>query len=588
MGRKTPHEILAHRYAMILRPYQEAAVNDAVKALEKSRRTLVVAPTGAGKTVMLSALVGARYKKGKRILLMQHRDELVSQNAAKFSKVNPYITTSIVNGTVKDWDGEAIFSMVQTISRERNLRDRPKFDMLVIDEAHHAAAQTYKKVIDAVIEDNEDIEIVGFTATPNRGDGKGLRQIFDNCAHQIEIGTLIREGYLVTPKTYVVDVGTAEALSNVRITSGGEYDMDAVSEIMNVSVVNERVFEEWRNIAGKRKTVIFCSTVEHAQNVCDVFVQNGIVAECVFGHTPKEERAQILRDLEHGDVQVVVNVMVLTEGFDAPPVSCVVLTRPCSQKGTMIQMIGRGLRTVDPELHPGVLKNDCIVLDFGTSAMTHGSLEDTVNLDGRDKSESASEAPTKTCPECGADVPTAVRNCPMCGHYFEPETGDGITDFVMTEIDLIDNSPFRWIDPFGESRVLMASGFAGFGFIAQVDDENWCAIVRDNERKKVRLISVGKKTSAIAAADDFLREIETSDSAKKVKGGWMNKAMSDKQRQKLAEQGFHISAVDFSWTKYRATCTLGYCWNKASIDQCYQAARGIVANATDVADRGAG
>lgn len=573
---------------MILRPYQEAAVNDAIKALDENRNTLVVAPTGAGKTVMLSALVGARYKKGKRILLMQHRDELVSQNESKFKKVNPYITTSIVNGTVKNWEGDAIFSMVQTISRERNLRDRPKFDMLVIDEAHHAAAQTYQTVIDAVREDNEDIEIVGFTATPNRGDGKGLRNVFDNCAHKIEIGTLIREGYLVTPKTFVVDVGTTEALSNVRRTSSGEFDMDAVAEIMNVTVVNERVVEEWRKAAGTRKTVVFCSTVEHAQNLCDVFVQNGVVAECVFGHTPKEERAQILSDLEHGDVQVVVNVMVLTEGFDAPPVSCVVLTRPCSQKGTMIQMIGRGLRTVDPELYPDVLKNDCVVLDFGTSVMTHGSLEETINLDGRDKGDTAGDAPTKTCPECQAEVPTAVRECPICGHFFESQAGDVITEFVMTEVDLINKSPFHWIDPFGGSRVLMASGFAGFGFIAQVDDENWCAIVRDNERKKVRLVSVGKKTSAIAAADDFLREIETSDSAKKIKGGWMNKAISDKQRQKLAEQGFHIGAFDFSWTKYRATCTLGYCWNKASIDQCYQAARGIVANATDVADRGAG
>jgi len=167
---------------MLLRPYQEVAVNDALSALDKHGNTLVVAPTGAGKTIMLSALVGKRHKKGKKILVVQHRDELVEQNQSKFKKVNPLMTTSIVNGTVKHWEGDAVFSMVQTISRERNLAQRPKFDMVVIDEGHHAAAPTYRRVIDAILEDNDSAEIVGFTATPNRGDGKGLRSVFNNCA----------------------------------------------------------------------------------------------------------------------------------------------------------------------------------------------------------------------------------------------------------------------------------------------------------------------------------------------------------------------------------------------------------------------
>lgn len=130
---------------MLLRPYQEAAVNDACNALDKHNNTIVVAPTGAGKTIMLSALVGKRFKDGKKILIIQHRDELVNQNKDKFERINPNITTSIVNGTVKCWDGDSVFSMIQTISRNRNLRDRVVFDMIVIDESHHAAADTYKK-----------------------------------------------------------------------------------------------------------------------------------------------------------------------------------------------------------------------------------------------------------------------------------------------------------------------------------------------------------------------------------------------------------------------------------------------------------
>ena len=135
---------------MILRPYQEVAISDAITALDTHKNTIVVAPTGAGKTIMLSALIGKRHKEGKRILVLQHRDELVAQNREKFLKVNPNISTSIVNGTIKKWDGDTIFSMVQTLSRENNLRHRPKFDMVVVDESHHAAADTYIKIINAV------------------------------------------------------------------------------------------------------------------------------------------------------------------------------------------------------------------------------------------------------------------------------------------------------------------------------------------------------------------------------------------------------------------------------------------------------
>jgi len=260
---------------MILRPYQEVAVSDACNALDKHGNTLVVAPTGAGKTIMLSALVGQRHNKGKRILVMQHRDELVRQNKQKFEKVNPYITTSIVNGTVKHWDGEAVFSMVQTMSRNKNLRDRPLFDMIVIDEAHHAAADTYRKVIDAVLEDNDKAEIVGFTATPNRGDGKALRSVFNNCSHQIELATLIREGFLVRPKSFVIDLGVGEQLENVT-KRGKEYDMEEVAAIMDRQVINDRIVQEWKEKAGDRKTVVFCSTVLHAEHVCEAFLNAGI------------------------------------------------------------------------------------------------------------------------------------------------------------------------------------------------------------------------------------------------------------------------------------------------------------------------
>lgn len=551
---------------MLLRPYQEAAVDDAFNALDKHSNTIVVAPTGAGKTIMMSALIGRRFKDGKKILVMQHRDELVDQNKSKFERINPYITTSIVNGAVKCWDGDAVFSMIQTISRDRNLRDRVVFDMIVIDESHHAAADTYKKVINAVKKDNPSVEIAGFTATPNRGDGKGLRSIFNNCAHQIEITTLIREGFLVAPKTYVIDCGVRDQLENVT-RRGNDFDMDEVEAIMNRKVINDAVVEKWMEKAGDRKTVVFCSTVTHAEDLLEVFLEAGVEAAMVVGTTPKDERAETLDSLSRGSLQVVVNVAVLTEGFDAPQVACIVLTRPCSQKGTMVQMIGRGLRTIDPEEFPDVVKTDCVVMDFGTSVLTHGSLEDQVNLDDREKDE----APEKECPSCEALVPLGVQECPICGHIFEsqPEEKEELVRFTMTEYDLMQMSPFRWIDLFGDGSLRMAMGFEGFVGVANTPELSVAFGKAKATGMQLRVLAVGGGTQATAAADDFLREIEDGGAAKKTKR-WLDESATPKQIEHLRKQGIEVGFMDFSWTKYKAACMLNFLWNRTVIERAVE------------------
>ena len=547
---------------MLLRSYQEVAINDAADALDKHGNTLVVAPTGAGKTIMLSALVGKRRGVSKDVLILQHRDELVSQNSTKFQRVNPELSASYVNASQKDWGGDAVFAMVQTLSRHNNLEQMPKVDLIVVDEAHHTVADTYQRIINAAKKANEGVQVVGFTATPNRGDKKGLRDVFTNCSHQIEIATLIREGFLVPPKTFVVDVGVQDELRDVRKTAS-DFDMADVEKIMNRRAINKRVVEEWLDKAGDRKTIVFCSTIRHAEDVCEEFVKQGVIAHVVTGNTPSDEREEILHDLAHGETQVVVNVAVLTEGFDAPPVSCVVLTRPCSYKSTMVQMIGRGLRTVDQEEFPGIVKTDCIVMDFGTSVLTHGSLDDAVDLDGAGDT-TAGDAPEKVCPECESIVPLGVRECPFCGHMFEGADSDPLDSFEMTEVDLMERSPFRWVDLFGNGVCLAATGFNCFALIAEVDELSMAIVKRTNSR--VRLISVGTKKQAMAAADDYMRQNESSDSAKKTKR-WLNDPVSDKQRSALGQRGVQISPIDFSWTKYRAACMLNYVWNKQFVDR---------------------
>jgi len=541
---------------MLLRPYQEIAVNSAIDALDKHGNTVVVAPTGAGKTIMLSALIGKRCQTRRNVLVLQHRDELVNQNMDKFKRINPNILTSIVNAEEKDWNGDAVFSMVQTLSRPNNLDNMKAMDMLVVDESHHVVADTYTRIINHAKQINDKVEIVGFTATPNRGDKKGLREVFTNCSHQIEISTLIREGFLVSPKTYVIDVGVRSELENVRKTVV-DFDMDQVARIMNKRAINQRVVSEWLDKANDRKTVVFCSTVAHAEDLCQEFVEEGINAKIVTGNTDKTERREILEDLSSGDTQVVVNVSVLTEGFDSPPVSCIVLTRPCSYKSTMVQMIGRGLRTIDQNEYP-----DCVVLDFGTSVLTHGSLEEEVNLEGS-QSELQGDAPEKVCPECNSVVPLGVRECPMCGFEFGKNDNSQLEEFTMTEIDLIDRSPFRWLDIFGTGKCVAATGFNGFAMVIDVGDLS-CGLIK-RSGGKIRMISIGTRKQAIASADDFLREIEDGNSAEKGRR-WLNERMSDKQREMLGRSGVVVSGFDFSWTKYKAACYLNYLWNKGRVD----------------------
>ena len=543
---------------MLLRPRQKLFVERSLTALDKHQNTLGVAPTGAGKTIMLSGVTGQWLEnEDAKACVLAHRDELTTQNAAKFSRVNPSISTSIYDAKEKSWNGQTTFAMVQTLGRESNLKTMPKLDLLVIDEAHHAAAPTYRRIIDSVRDRNPDVAIFGVTATPNRGDNKALRPVFSNVSDQITLAELIQSGHLVAPRTYVVDVGTQGELSQVKRTAD-DFDMAAVDAIMNKAPITEAVIRHWKDKAHDRPTVVFCSTVQHAKNVAEVFSASGISAEVIHGELSSEARKAALSRFESGESQVVVNVAVLTEGWDFPPTSCVVLLRPSSYKSTLIQMIGRGLRTVDPNEHPGVVKSDCVVLDFGTSTMLHGSLEQDVNLDGH---EGQGEAPQKECPECGAMLPAAAKECSLCGHVWERTEGDGkvdLTDFVMSEIDLLKRSSFRWCDLFGDDAALMATGFeawAGVFFLAG----HWFGM-GGGKKLPARLLAMGERTVCLAAADDWLNEHETEDAASKSRK-WLNQAATAQQLRYLPP----AYRQDFGLTRYQASCLLAFQFNKRDI-----------------------
>ncbi|MCK9436056.1 MAG: DEAD/DEAH box helicase [Synergistaceae bacterium] len=543
---------------MIPRLYQQDLVKRAVSALSEYGNTLAVAPTGSGKTLMISWLL--EQIQGRQMIL-QHREELVDQNRKKFHLINPGRTSSIAGLGTKDYSGETIFGMAQTLGRNGNMKDMPALDILVIDEAHHSRAETYLRIIEAAQDKNPDCLIAGFTATGSRGDKKGLKPTFNNVCDLITMQKLIDLGFLVPARTFIATLpGLADEIKNIKKTSSGEYDLSEVETLMDTKPINEAVFREWKNYAGDRKTIIFASTIRHAQDVCHLFQSNGIKAECVFGDTPN--RAEILKRFEFGDTQVICNVAVLTEGYDCPPVSCVVLLRPCSFKSTMLQMIGRGLRTIDPEVHPGIIKRDCIVLDFGESLRIHGDLEQGVRFDDAE----VQEGEKKECPNCKTMIPVQTRECPACGYEFpvfdgKKEKED--TDIVMMEVDLLKRSPFKWADVFGGGKVLVASGFSAWAVTASANGTDWVTLGKKRS-EGIRRLAVGAKLQSLAAGDDFMRMNEDTEAATKSKR-WLRDQPSFKQLELLRQAGYNAK-TDFNLRKYEANCLLNFFWNKKDIE----------------------
>lgn len=551
---------------MQLRPRQSIFVDACCSALEEHGNSLGIAPTGAGKTVMLSAV--AKQHSG-RVLILQHRDELVAQNRATFKRMCPGSKSDVFDAGRKRWE-DTTFAMMQTLCGERHLDTMPPFDLAIIDEAHHIASPSYKRIIKRLKENKPNVHIFGVTATPSRGDRKGLDSVFTNIADVITLSELIQSGHLVRPRTFVIDCGLREELRGVR-AKASDFDMDAVEAIMDKQAVNEKVLEEWKRIAGDRQTVIFCSTIAHGKHVMETFREAGVSVAMVEGEMGTKDRESTLKKFERWAIapalgtQVLINVAVLTEGWDCQPVSCVVLLRPCSHKSTMLQMIGRGLRKVDPERYPGVHKDNCLILDFGYSLLTHGNLDIDAQL-----------APPKRagkqfpCPGCDTLIPSNAVECPMCGMEFnkpEPELRDGggavereaLSEFVMTEVELLEVSPYRWED-FWNGVVTIANGITAW--VACIHYGGRWISIGGKDGEQVKLIAdESERMIALATADDYLRDNGDSDGAKKSKR-WLGLPATEKQREML---GYTDGIAAFGLNRYRAACELTWKFNERYI-----------------------
>lgn len=424
-----------------LRPYQERAIAAARGLCREHKRILLTLPTGGGKTVIAAQVIAGAIAKGKRALFVAHRREIVAQSWAKLldagvpaSEVGVIMAdgriTNPADGMVLDArrpNARAQVASVQTLAR----RARPAADVVFVDEAHHATAQTWQDLIRYYTD--RGAVVLGLTATPCRSDGRGLSDIFEHLHPVAAVSELVAAGYLVAPEVYSVP---APDLSKIK-TTGGDYDLDQLGDAMDRSELVGRLVDHWQELACNRTTVVFATTVAHSQSIVGKFTAAGIRAEHIDGETPTEQRDAILGRLASGETQVVSNCQVLTEGWDLPRCKTVVLARPTQSLSLYLQMAGRGLRPWE-----GV---PALLLDHAGCARRHGlpQQDRTWTLEGREKGSKrpASEADpsVKFCPQCSRTVLRGTTQCPGCGFSFTAEevveTDDKLVKITAAQAD---------------------------------------------------------------------------------------------------------------------------------------------------------
>jgi superfamily II DNA or RNA helicase len=363
-----------------LRPYQEQCIKNIRDNFDNGiERLLAVLATGCGKTVIATEI--PKWFPMKQNFFIVHTDELAKQARDKMRDAHPDLEVGIEMGdlyAVRQCD--IIVASVQTLGRQGSSRigsfDPRRVGSIQIDEAHHATADGYGRILShfGFTGDSQrtGILVVGYTATPNRSDGVGLARVFDKIAYNYGMLEAIRDGWLVNLRG--LRVRTQASLDSVS-TAAGEFNTTELSRVVNTPYRNDLIVQEWIKSAENRKTIGFTVDIQHAKDLAAAFNRAGVAADAVWGDD--HERTSKLERHKAGLVKVLLNANVLTEGYDDPSVSCILLAAPTKSALRYIQRVGRGTR-----LYPG--KIDCLVLDF-TDATTKHSLATLPSIFGLPK-----------------------------------------------------------------------------------------------------------------------------------------------------------------------------------------------------------
>lgn len=336
--------------AIALRPYQEEARRKVEDAwLAGTRRTLLVLPTGTGKTIVFAKITEDMVRKGNRVLIMAHRGELLQQAADKIKKTTGLgCSVEKAEETCMNSWYQVTVGSVQTLQREKRLNQFPEeyFDVIIIDEAHHAISEGYQRVLQHF----DKAKVLGVTATPDRGDMRNLGSYFETLAYEYTLPRAIKDGYLSPIKALTIPLKVD--ITGVSIQSG-DYAPGEIGTALDPYL--EQIAVEMQHYCMSRKTVVFLPLIKTSQKFTDILNAHGFHAAEVNGQS--DDREQVLKDFDEGKYNVLCNSMLLTEGWDCPSVDCVIVLRPTKVRSLYSQMIGRGTR-----LYPG--KKELLLIDF--------------------------------------------------------------------------------------------------------------------------------------------------------------------------------------------------------------------------------
>lgn len=334
---------------MELRPFQVEAKAAIEKEWEKCDKTLLVLPTGTGKTIVFCKLINDQVAAGKRCLIIAHRGELLDQAADKMSQATGLkCAVEKANDTALNSWFRITVGSVQSMMRPDRLKrfKQNHYDVIIVDEAHHALADTYQRVLNHF----DKAKILGVTATPDRGDMRELGEYFESLAYEYSLPQAIKDGYLCPIRAVTIPLEID--LTGVKIQAG-DFQMKALGHALEPYL--ELIADEMVTYCKDRKTVVFLPLIATSQKMRDILVDRGMRVQEINGKS--EDRAEILRDFDGGEYDVLCNSMLLTEGWDCPSVDCIVCLRPTKIRPLYAQIVGRGTR-----IHPG--KDNLLLLDF--------------------------------------------------------------------------------------------------------------------------------------------------------------------------------------------------------------------------------
>ena len=396
-----------------LRQYQEEGVKDIrLSYMQGNRAVLYVLPTGGGKTVIFSHISEQAAIKGNRVCILVHRSELVDQSSESLSKIG--VEHGVITaGKELDLSKTVQVASVFTLVRRLHLIPADFFGLIVVDEAHHAVAGSWKKTIDHF----KKAKVLGVTATPERLDGKGLGNYFQDMIVGQDTAWLTANNYLAPAKVFAPTNKLDKTTLGKR---GGDYKMEEAEEQMQQGGIMGDAVTHYQKHIYPSTAIAFCCTIEHAKAVSKAFTDAGISSTPLTGDNCKD-RKDIIKKLGTGEIKVVTSCQIISEGTDVPTVGGAILLRPTQSLSLYLQQVGRCLR-------PAKGKQYAIINDHVGNSITHGlpNQPREWSLEGKKVRDKVKAPPLKVCDACFAVNPISAKECSDCGHVFKVKERRGL------------------------------------------------------------------------------------------------------------------------------------------------------------------